>query len=185
MLSQINYIDHTIFEWIQLNLRKDSLDFIFAVLRDKHFWFPLYVFLISYLFFFQKQGVLKILVFTILLISISDQLSSNYLKKWIKRPRPCQELYFKDRFEPVVGCSGGYSLPSSHASNHAALGLFLYLILGKITHPWRIGLLIWPLLIGFAQIYIGVHFPLDILSGWALGFGLGLIFYFGYCWKKK
>ncbi|MBK9272278.1 MAG: phosphatase PAP2 family protein [Saprospiraceae bacterium] len=173
-------LDQNLFLWIQHHLRNHLFDLPVAILRDKHTWLPLYVFLISYLAFWRKTKILKILLFVAMIVGFSDQLSSNFLKKRVKRIRPCQETSLLQYYKPVLGCSGGYSFPSSHASNHAALGVFLFFVLGAPSSNWRYGLLAWPFLIGFAQLYIGVHYPLDLLGGWLMGGLLGSLMYLIY-----
>lgn len=179
MLETVNAVDHQIFEWIQENLRNPALDQIITPLRDKHFWIPIYIFFISYIFFNFKKEVWRILFYILVLATLSDQTSSSMLKKNIKRIRPCNEEIYNMKYTPSIGCSAGFSFPSSHATNHAALSMFLILLLKDWKKSWKMILGIWPMIIGFAQIYIGVHFPMDVLFGFILGTFLAiLVFYF-------
>ena len=172
MINYLIWLDHKIFEWIQLNLRASELDVLISLCRDKHFWLPLYVFLVAYV----------VVLMIVVLISLSDQLTSSLIKKTVRRERPCKEAYFSDQFNTPVGCSGGFSFPSSHASNHMALGAFLYLFFeGKNKFKRRM-LLIWPLIVGFAQVYVAVHFPFDVLAGFLIGAILGMLCYLLYLW---
>lgn len=182
MTDLINHIDHRIFLWIQDHCRVQSLDLWLALVRDKHFWLPLYVFILAWLAFDNKKVLTYVLVTCLLIVAISDQFSSNYLKKKISRERPCKEISLKNRFVPVAGCSGGKSFPSSHATNHAALGTFFYLFFRR---KWTRGaglFIFWFLLVGFAQIYIGVHYPFDVLAGFSLGILWGVLGFKGYQW---
>ncbi|HRG31694.1 MAG: phosphatase PAP2 family protein [Saprospiraceae bacterium] len=125
---------------------------------------------------------MKFTIVIIVLIGLSDQLTSSLIKKKVRRERPCKEAYFSDQFDTPVGCSGGFSFPSSHASNHMALGTFLYLFFKNRSIYKRRLLLIWPLIVGFAQIYVAVHFPFDVLAGFVIGSFLAIICYYIYLW---
>lgn len=179
-MDYLNLLDHKLFEWIQLNLHYPIADWWITIWRDKYFWIPLYIFLISLLAFEFRAKFFLVFLFVIITISISDQSSSQFIKKWIKRPRPCQEEYFKDHFNSTIKCSGGYSMPSSHATNHMAVAMFLFFLLQNIIPRWRYLLMFWAVSIGFAQIYVGVHFPADVLVGLCLGAVIGSGVYFLY-----
>ena len=103
-------------------------------------------------------------------------MSSEVIKKSIERPRPCQTL---EHIEMRVHCGTGYSFTSSHATSHMALAVFwvqLFTAWGR-RRWWFIP---WALLVGFAQIFVGVHYPLDVLSGFVLGATIGMLFYYLY-----
>jgi membrane-associated phospholipid phosphatase len=180
MITTLSYYDHQLFLWVQHNLHGSFLDLWFAICRDKFFWIPLYLFIISWIFIFHKPNFWVVIGFLILSITLSDQLSSNLLKKRIRRVRPCREIYFDKQFEPMIHCSNGFSMPSSHAVNHSSIGVYLFLVLGASTRRWRYILLFWPILIGFSQVFVGVHFPLDVCLGLVLGSIVGLLTYLLY-----
>lgn len=177
MLQYLNRVDHYVFEFVQSKLRSDVMDPIFLAFRDKHCWIPLYIFLIAWLFFNYGKSSWKVIAIALVTITISDQLNSSVIKDIFKRDRPCKEVYFKDQFTPLINCSGGYSFPSSHAANHMALaGLLLFACCGKMKR-WSYLLIFWAILVGWSQIYIGVHFPGDVLAGWIEGFIIGYLLY--------
>jgi len=182
MIGYLNWLDHNLFEWVQTHLRISELDLWISLCRDKHFWLPLYIFLFSFVVFNYKINLVKFTIVIIVLIGLSDQLTSSLIKKKVRRERPCKEAYFSDQFNTPVGCSGGFSFPSSHASNHMALGTFLYLFFKNRSMYKRRLLLIWPLIVGFAQIYVAVHFPFDVLAGFVIGSFLAIICYYIYLW---
>jgi undecaprenyl-diphosphatase len=139
-----------------------------------------------YLFFsvllFLKQGkkVGLFLLFAILTIGLSDFTSSVLIKENIQRIRPCNDPVFKKQVFLRAPCGSGYSFTSSHATNHFALATFIILGLGTFIRKWRYLILFWAISIGFAQIYVGVHYPLDVLVGFLLGAligGLGAFVY--------
>jgi undecaprenyl-diphosphatase len=73
-----------------------------------------------------------------------------------------------------VNCGSGYSFPSSHAANHFCFAAFFITVFGDYMRHWKIGWWIWALLISIAQIYVGIHYPLDILGGALLGLIVGI-----------
>ncbi|NOT38792.1 MAG: phosphatase PAP2 family protein [Saprospiraceae bacterium] len=180
MISTLSWYDHRIFEWVQYNLHGSFLDTILVLIRDKFFWIPLYLAMISWVYNFHRSLFLWIIGATIFLIALTDQISSNVLKKKFQRVRPCREQYFSNQFEVSINCSSGFSFPSSHASNHSAIGVFYFCILGSSLPRGRYFLLFWPALIGFCQVFVGVHFPFDVLAGLTLGTITGLTTYFLY-----
>lgn len=177
MIQYLNYLDHSLFEWIQLNLRNETLDPVIAVFRDKYFWFPLYIFFFTWIFFHYRANFWYWIFAFVLTIVISDQLCSTVLKKSFKRIRPCNEIYFKEHFNQPIGCGSGFSMPSSHASNHMAIAILFTLGFADSMRRMRWVLPLWALIIGFAQVYVGVHFPFDVMVGFTIGLVIGIMVY--------
>ncbi len=173
MLERLNQYDHAFFGFIQRNCRSEFWDAFFVACRDKHTWVPLYVFLLASLFFKYGKRAWIIFIFSLILITLTDQINSSFVKSIFKRERPCREVYFHESYTPAISCSGGYSFPSSHATNHMGLAVFFVLIFGS-GYP-RYLLLFWAILVGYAQVYVGVHFPFDVLFGFLEGSLLGLL----------
>lgn len=180
MINTLSWYDHRIFEWVQYNLHGSFMDTILVLVRDKFFWIPLYLALLAWVFNFHRKNFTFIIACTILLITITDQLNSNLLKKSFKRVRPCREQYFSNQFDALIECSSGYSFPSSHAANHSAIGIFYFALLGTSLRRGRYFLLFWPILIGFAQVFVGVHFPIDVSVGLLIGCTTGIVVYLFY-----
>lgn len=166
-------IDEAIFRSINVNGHHIVLDYILPFIRNKYFWVPLYLFLISVIWINFPRKAIYFLLSMVLCIFLSDTISSEWVKKTVKRVRPCNQEVLAQEVKLLVHCGSGYSFPSSHATNHFALALFLIVGLGKIWPRIKIPLLIWAGLISFAQVYVGVHFPVDILAGAILGSFIG------------
>ncbi len=177
MFDSLNQIDHFVFSWIQRNCRSELWDPILVAFRDKHSWLPLYIFLLSFLFFSFGKKAWIVLAFSLLLISLTDQINSSVVKSIFKRDRPCKEASFQDTFKPAIPCSGGFSFPSSHATNHMGLAVFLILVFGR--GYFRFALLLWAFLVGFSQVYVGVHFPFDVIMGFLEGATLAFLCFTG------
>lgn len=138
---------------------------------------PLYVYLL--VLSFWKLGVKKTLlavVCVVLLITVSDQMS-NLFKTGFTRLRPCFDPELADVMRLVKSrCGGRYGYFSAHASNSFALAVFFGHVLRPYLKGLLTGLLVWAALVAYSRIYIGVHFPLDILTGALIGGGLSFIF---------
>lgn len=136
----------------------------------------MYIFIISFVLFnYGKRGYYLIL-FLFLTVGTAD-IASNYLfKKNCQRLRPCNQVETFENINVRVRCGSGYSFTSSHATNHFAIAWFLIFTLGVELRWIRIPFFLWALSISISQVYVGVHFPLDILCGSILG---TTIAYFG------
>ncbi len=166
-------LDEMLFRWINIDGHNVFMDYLLPFVRNKYFWGPLYIFALSFILInFPKRGLLFLLSFAIC-ISLADTISSRVLKKNVKRLRPCKQEEFKSEVKLLVHCGSGYSFPSSHAANHFAAAFFFIFTLGKSYRKIILPLLVWAGLISFAQVYVGVHFPVDVICGGLLGFFLG------------
>ena len=172
-MDTILAIDQSIFEWINHAWQNDWLDAILPWWRDKRTWIPLYLLAIGILAWKYRMKSLFFLLAVGLTVGLADLTSSQVIKKTVQRSRPCNELSLQPPARIVSGCGGGYSFPSSHATNHFAIATLLFLTWGRIWGRWRYLLLFWAASIALAQVYVGVHYPLDILAGSALGLFIG------------
>ncbi|HMR19883.1 MAG TPA: phosphatase PAP2 family protein [Sphingobacterium sp.] len=174
MWQEIINIDKEIFLLINQGLSNPFFDWLLPILRNPFTWSFLYIFLI--IFFIKQYGKMGVIIVlcTLANFGISDVVSSHLVKKNIERVRPCNDVEFKDQVKLRVRCGSGYSFTSSHATNHFAMAFFwIVLFRRKWKHVLWLGI-IWAALIAFSQIYVGVHYPFDILGGAILGALIGL-----------
>jgi len=178
-LTELLQFDECLFRLVNSGWKNPFFDALLPVLRNKYTWFPLYLFLFSFLLInFKKQGLLVVLALA-LTIGIADSVSSHLIKKSVKRLRPCKVIERPADLHLLVPCGSGFSFPSSHATNHFAIAVFLSLTLGKIGRWVRLPLLFWAASIALAQVYVGVHFPFDVTAGALLGSLIGWAVYKG------
>jgi undecaprenyl-diphosphatase len=132
-------------------------------------WYIAYLILIGIAFF--KGGLRgKIAVITlIILIVVTDQTGYRLLKELFERVRPCNAL--SDVITPI-GCAGGFSFPSNHALNNFAAAVFLL----RLFRQYKWIFLITATLISISRIYLGVHYPSDVLGGAIIGTAFGYLF---------
>lgn len=152
-------------------------DAIMPYWRSKYVWIPLYIFITSFLLInWHKRGLVLVL-FAIATVGAADMASSKLVKPIVQRVRPCNDVGLQFEVRELVHCGGGYSFTSSHATNHFALATFLYLVLGALRKKWiRWALLAWAASIAYGQVYVGVHYPLDVIAGAILGSLIGTVF---------
>jgi len=175
MMETLLHWDTALFHWINSGWSNAALDVIFPAIRNKYFWLPLYVLVIFWIIINHHiRKVLLILSLLGLSIFASDTISSKLIKFQVQRPRPCHILNMDPVVIERVQCGSGYSFPSSHAANHFCLAAFITSIFGDYMRRWKFTWWIWASLIAIAQVYVGIHYPLDILGGAVLGIIVGM-----------
>lgn len=163
-------LDIELFDFIHSGMKNAFFDWLMPIVREKKVWIPLYVFIVIFSFTNMSwKSASKLLIGLVLCVMIADMISSQIVKKKVQRLRPCQETLLSYDVAPLVTCGSGYSFPSSHAANHFAIAFFLFFS-RKLSSSWiKVVFLIWAGIISYAQIYVGLHYPLDILAGALLG----------------
>ena len=152
------------------------VDFIMYYVAQKWIWIPFYLWLLYVLSRNYGWKTLWFLPVTALLIAGSDQLSVLF-KESFERIRPCHEPLLTGMVHLVKNkCGGMYGFISSHAANTMALAIFLHKMLPKGYGDIRKELIAYVLLNGYSRIYLGAHYPGDVIGGWMAGAILGYIF---------
>ena len=174
MLEQLQELDRNLFVYLN-GLGNPVFDgFWLAVTKQLH-WAP--VFLGIFYLIFKKKGWkhgLMILLFIALLVLVGDQFT-NLIKNIVQRIRPCNNPDLVGTIR-ILHSTPTFSFFSGHATNSMATTLFVYLILRK-HFKYVFLLFLWPMIFAYSRIYIGVHYPGDILTGYTVGATLGFIFY--------
>jgi undecaprenyl-diphosphatase len=159
------------------NLGSIQWDGFWLLVTNKFTSIPLYVFLLFLTY--RQLGLKKMLIvlfFAILLVAFSDQ-TSNLFKYSFKRLRPCHNDAISSAIRIVKeGCGGLYGYFSGHAINAMGIAIFFGLLLKNSYKYLFLILIFWAILIGYSRIYVGVHYPLDVLTGMLFGILYGILF---------
>lgn len=163
-------LDHSLLVFINQMMQNSFFDFIMPLMRNKYIWIPLYIWIITFVLTnFSNYKASYYLLFIISSVAITDFTSGQLLKKVIKRERPCQDVAVANKLEYRAYCSRSYGFPSSHAANHFGLALILITLFARKNNSIKFILYGWAGVISFAQIYVGIHHPLDVIGGCVLG----------------
>jgi len=153
------------------------LDPIMWYISGKWTWVPLYLALAAGLVWHTRGRWYIYLLPIVPLITCSDQLASGVAKPLVARVRPCNVPELKSSVHIVNGyCSGAPGFFSSHAANALALATYLCVLFGRRYKALAFSLYAWALLVSYSRIYLGVHYPGDILAGVVTGAAWGLLF---------
>ena len=171
----VESIDQQLFLWLN-GLHAGWLDAVMVSITQMWPWIPIYILLLHLVFKQYGKRGWWILLGVVVLLLCSDQLSAHVCKPLFHRLRPC----FNPELEGLVhlpkGLPGGlYGFVSSHAANTFAVATFLTAALRKNYRSIGWWLYAWALISSYSRIYIGVHYPGDIIAGAVLGILVGLI----------
>jgi undecaprenyl-diphosphatase len=167
--------DYWLFSRINQVWTCSFLDNLLVFMREAELWIPFYLFLFVFSTLnFRKKGWIWSLYLGMTVI-ISDLISSRLIKDHIFRLRPCHSAIWADSMRFLANyCPVGSSFTSSHACNHFAMAFFIYRTM-KHTSRWWALVFLWAFLISYAQVYVGVHYPIDILCGGIVGSAIGVV----------
>ncbi|MEC4050404.1 phosphatase PAP2 family protein [Flavobacterium sp. SUN046] len=182
MLDKIIALDKELLVFLN-SLGSSTYDGLWLIITKQAYWTPFFL-LLAYLIY-KKKGIktLGIVILFIALILLCCNESVELCKQLVKRLRPCNDPQIKDIIR-IVHQSDTYSFFSGHAANSMATMTFIYLLL-KNEYKYIYLLFLYPLIFAYSRIYLGVHFPTDILTGYAFGLTYGIVFYKAYQYFQK
>jgi len=186
MLDQLLQYDKELFLFLN-NLGSSSWDGFWLVITNKLTFIPLYMLL---LFLVYKKIGLKAMLLLVLviaaMITFTDQITNLFKYVIAKRPRPCREEDMQNMMRFVAPRCGRYGFFSGHAANSMAAAVFAGLLLKPYYKKLIFILLFWSAFVAYSRIYVGVHYPLDIICGLTFGAfsGFGFFKFQGYLRRR-
>lgn len=182
MLDKIGSLDQELFIYLN-GLGSETYDGLWLLITKQINWIPLFV-LLLYLIF-KKLGTkqtLCLILFVAILLVFTDQIT-NLFKNGVQRLRPCNNPDINTKIR-IVQFRSSFSFFSGHAANTMAVATFLYQIFKKdFKYFWL--LFLWPLIFAYSRIYLGLHYPLDIICGYLFGATLGFLMFKFYRMVQK
>ncbi|MDL2228036.1 phosphatase PAP2 family protein [Odoribacter sp. OttesenSCG-928-L07] len=168
MWQYLENIDKEVFLFLN-GIHNNFFDVFFEIVTTTITWIPLFALLIYLIIRKYKKKSIVILLGVVVLIALTDIISAQVFKPCFARLRPCHDESLAGLVHTVNNkCGGMYSFVSSHAANLFGIATYSFLALRKYyKHTWL--LFLWATLIGYSRIYLGVHFPGDVICGTILG----------------
>jgi len=173
MIDSLIQLDRSLFLFLN-GLHCDFLDPVMIFITGDFVWTPLYI-LIIFFFFWRgnwRWGLLA-LAAVLLTFALTDQLSVHLFKNTIQRIRPCHEPALMGIMYSLENCGGQFSFISSHAANTFGLAAISSLLFGQKWYGWCI--FSWAAIVSYSRIYVGKHYPLDIICGALFGLLTGYV----------
>lgn len=175
MLDWLIEIDKQIFLFINQTLANPVFDVLLPFCRNAVNWIPLYLLVLYLSIKNYKKQVWFWISFVLLTVLITDQLSAHIIKPLVHRNRPYLDLVFSANVRLLLSnINRGFSFVSSHATNHFGIAIFFTATIPALKKykNWFLG---WAFIICVAQVYVGVHYPIDVIFGAVLGVIIGRI----------
>lgn len=168
MLEYLNALDRSVFLFMNVTLANPVTDFFMPVVTSDNLLRVLYGFLMALILWRGDARLRWLVLFSALTLVATDQLSSAFLKHLFERARPCNVMV---DINLLVGCGGGYSMPSSHAANAMGQAFLFSLCVPRL----RYHLYYLAAIIAISRVFVGVHYPGDVIVGVIVGASCGLL----------
>ncbi|NMR33051.1 phosphatase PAP2 family protein [Chryseobacterium aquaticum] len=173
-MEEIILEDKKVFLYLN-SLGDTPFDQFWILISGTFIWIPLYIIFCYFLYKnFNLKSLLYILIFIAIGVTVSDQLASIF-KYGVARLRPCHDPSLQP-YMRIVHCGGQFGFYSAHASNTFFLASYLSFLLKDKLKWFPYTIFVWAVLVSYSRIYLGVHFPIDILVGAFVGILLGVVF---------
>lgn len=168
-------MDKDLFILINSKWTNPIFDNLAPFLRNSLHWVPLYIFLLVFVALNFKVRGLWWIVFFLITIGLADMTGTYGLKYGVERIRPCNNAELADQLRLLVVCPSGFGFTSNHAANHFGMATFLFITFRHLfVKNLMLLAFLWAGSICYAQVYVGVHYPSDVICGALLGLIYGI-----------
>jgi undecaprenyl-diphosphatase len=168
MLEKLIELDRELFVYLN-DMQSPFWDAVMIFASDKYVWVPFYLGVIAYVIWRYKRQSIPMLLLAILTIALADSITSGIFKPYFARLRPCHDASLSEVINIVAGCGGKFGFMSSHAANAFGFAVFFNLILSDRYAIFKVILVVWAVVVSYSRIYLGVHFPGDVVGGAIVG----------------
>ncbi len=183
MLEILKNIDTQLFIFLN-GINSPFWDQVMWWFSGKFFWLPMYLIMIAYIIFKQRWKAIITLLFIALVVTLADQISVHAFKEVFQRLRPCHNPELQDIVHLVNNkCGGLYGFVSSHAANTFAVAFFLKKLVEQ--KYFSVFIILWAVVVSYSRIYLGVHYPFDVIGGAILGSIIGISVFYLYQYTSK
>lgn len=159
-------IDHALFHFINDTIANPILNWIMPIVtNENNIAIPLVLFWLWLLLFQGKRGKIAAILL-LLTVALTDVIAAQIIKPWIGRIRPSHAML--DNINLLVSKGGKYGFVSNHAANTMAAAT----VIGYFYNKWKSVVITISIIVGFSRVYVGVHYPFDVLGGWFFGYAV-------------
>jgi undecaprenyl-diphosphatase len=175
MLQVLDKIDRIIFLYLN-GMNTPLSDQIWYTITNIPTWIPLYLLILMAVIWHFRWDAIWVIASLLLVVLLSDQFTSSFMKPFFGRLRPCHEPEWSHLVHVVKYCGGKFAFASGHAANSFGIATFVFLIF-RFKSSWIKLLFLWAALVAYSRIMMGVHYPGDIIAGAAIGIFFGWLVY--------
>jgi undecaprenyl-diphosphatase len=182
-IEKLERLDQQLFLFLN-GLHTPWLDTLMYWISLKYTWFPFYLLLIVWLSWQYKWPGFLMLLTMVAALGLGDLVTSGFMKPFFARPRPCHEPLLQGMVHVVSGCGGRFGFASAHAATTFALANSIWLLLRYWSRWWGLTF-VWAGLVAYSRVYLGVHYPADIIIGALIGILIGWLMVHLHLWLSR